>query len=244
MLIGCGSDESSNSSEMIDSSGESGKTIEDTTIENSDTSSEKTINLWQSPNRTIEPNQLYSFVYWYNNDSTYDDPTYFSYLDSRYITASIEVENTENKICTLYITDSRIENTSFLYDQTFNLTVNSDIYSLPAGQSLPGIPVAEYSQYFTLQVNMYNDSYMKLHVECSNDSNTTNSSSTIENTDLTTSTSNSDFTYDTIISPTTGKVWMDRNLGSKVVCTAKNHTACYGDYYQWGRNADGHEKIR
>jgi hypothetical protein len=26
------------------------------------------------------------------------------------------------------------------------------------------------------------------------------------------------------------------------VCTAYNDSACYGDYYQWGRNADGHEK--
>ena len=39
----------------------------------------------------------------------------------------------------------------------------------------------------------------------------------------------------------TGKVWLDRNLGASQVCTALDDADCYGDYYQWGRNADGHE---
>jgi len=48
--------------------------------------------------------------------------------------------------------------------------------------------------------------------------------------------------YGEVISPYTGKVWLDRNLGAKRVCTSRDDTECYGDYYQWGRNADGHEK--
>ena len=48
-------------------------------------------------------------------------------------------------------------------------------------------------------------------------------------------------TYGTVTSPYTGKVWLDRNLGASQVCTAYNDTACYGDYYQWGRNYDGHQ---
>ena len=48
-------------------------------------------------------------------------------------------------------------------------------------------------------------------------------------------------TYGTVTSPYTGKVWLDRNLGASRVCTAFNDTACYGDYYQWGRNYDGHQ---
>jgi len=48
--------------------------------------------------------------------------------------------------------------------------------------------------------------------------------------------------YGTVISPYTGKVWLDRNLGATQVCTSFDDVACYGDYYQWGRNADGHEK--
>jgi uncharacterized protein (TIGR02145 family) len=49
-------------------------------------------------------------------------------------------------------------------------------------------------------------------------------------------------TYGTVTSPHTGRVWLDRNLGASQVCTAFDDTACYGDYYQWGRDADGHEK--
>jgi len=49
-------------------------------------------------------------------------------------------------------------------------------------------------------------------------------------------------TYGAVKSPYTGKVWLDRNLGATQVCRDFNDTACYGDYYQWGRNADGHEK--
>ncbi len=49
-------------------------------------------------------------------------------------------------------------------------------------------------------------------------------------------------TYGTITSPVTGKVWLDRNLGAGRVCQSIDDEQCYGDYYQWGRNADGHEK--
>jgi uncharacterized protein (TIGR02145 family) len=45
-----------------------------------------------------------------------------------------------------------------------------------------------------------------------------------------------------VISPYTGKRWLDRNLGATQVCTSPTDVACYGDYYQWGRNTDGHEK--
>ena len=50
------------------------------------------------------------------------------------------------------------------------------------------------------------------------------------------------FTYGTVTSPYTGRVWLDRNLGASQVCTAYSDSACYGDYYQWGRGTDGHEK--
>jgi len=47
--------------------------------------------------------------------------------------------------------------------------------------------------------------------------------------------------YGTVTSPKTGKVWLDRNLGATQVCTSSYDTACFGDYYQWGRNYDGHQ---
>ncbi|MFK5937033.1 MAG: Ig-like domain-containing protein [Sulfurimonas sp.] len=49
-------------------------------------------------------------------------------------------------------------------------------------------------------------------------------------------------TYNTVKSPYTGKLWLDRNLGASKVCSALDDTACYGNYYQWGRNQDGHQK--
>ena len=39
-----------------------------------------------------------------------------------------------------------------------------------------------------------------------------------------------------------GRVWMDRNLGASQVATSSTDAAAYGDLYQWGRAADGHEK--
>ncbi len=61
--------------------------------------------------------------------------------------------------------------------------------------------------------------------------------------------------YKKVTSPYTHKVWLDRNLGASMVCTKSRDDAefgddaayvadqgdCFGDYYQWGRNADGHE---
>jgi uncharacterized protein (TIGR02145 family) len=38
-----------------------------------------------------------------------------------------------------------------------------------------------------------------------------------------------------------GKIWMDRNLGARRVADAINDVFSYGNYYQWGRPADGHE---
>jgi len=40
---------------------------------------------------------------------------------------------------------------------------------------------------------------------------------------------------------TTGKIWMDRNLGATQVATSSTDAAAYGDLYQWGRAADGHQ---
>ena len=45
----------------------------------------------------------------------------------------------------------------------------------------------------------------------------------------------------TVQNPTTGAIWMDRNLGASQVATSSADTQSYGDLYQWGRGADGHE---
>jgi uncharacterized protein (TIGR02145 family) len=39
-----------------------------------------------------------------------------------------------------------------------------------------------------------------------------------------------------------GRIWMDRNLGASRVATSSTDVESYGDLYQWGRGADGHQK--
>ena len=48
--------------------------------------------------------------------------------------------------------------------------------------------------------------------------------------------------YDTVKSPYTGKIWLDKNLGAAQVCASLDDAACYGNYYQWGRDHDGHQE--
>ncbi len=38
-----------------------------------------------------------------------------------------------------------------------------------------------------------------------------------------------------------GQIWLDRNLGASRVANTVDDTAAYGNLYQWGRGADGHE---
>jgi uncharacterized protein (TIGR02145 family) len=44
-----------------------------------------------------------------------------------------------------------------------------------------------------------------------------------------------------VINPSTGKTWMDRNLGASRVAISSTDSLAYGDLYQWGRFADGHQ---
>ncbi len=48
-------------------------------------------------------------------------------------------------------------------------------------------------------------------------------------------------TYGAVRSPYTGRVWLDRNLGAARACQGMDDPECFGEYYQWGRQADGHQ---
>jgi uncharacterized protein (TIGR02145 family) len=50
-------------------------------------------------------------------------------------------------------------------------------------------------------------------------------------------------TYGTVTTKT-GKIWLDRNLGASRVATSATDVQAYGDYFNWGRPADGHEKMQ
>ena len=43
------------------------------------------------------------------------------------------------------------------------------------------------------------------------------------------------------VTTATGRIWLDRNLGASRVATSSTDVEAYGDYYQWGRPADGHQ---
>ncbi len=62
----------------------------------------------------------------------------------------------------------------------------------------------------------------------------------------------SEITYRTVENPETGKCWMDRNLGAvpynqdnsdTYEPSSNNDYNFYGDFFQWGRADDGHQKI-
>ena len=45
-----------------------------------------------------------------------------------------------------------------------------------------------------------------------------------------------------VTNPVTGKIWMDRNLGAEKVAGSVDDKQAFGDFYQWGRGMDGHQK--
>jgi len=50
--------------------------------------------------------------------------------------------------------------------------------------------------------------------------------------------------YGIVTSPITGKIWLDKNIGAAYPCSKDKYesdNACEGDFFQWGRNIDGHE---
>ena len=44
-----------------------------------------------------------------------------------------------------------------------------------------------------------------------------------------------------VLNPTTGKTWMDRNLGARQVAVSSDDSLGFGSLYQWGRRSDGHQ---
>jgi PKD repeat protein len=44
-----------------------------------------------------------------------------------------------------------------------------------------------------------------------------------------------------VLNPSTGRIWMDRNLGASRVANGTDDVQSYGDLFQWGRFADGHQ---
>jgi hypothetical protein len=64
-----------------------------------------------------------------------------------------------------------------------------------------------------------------------------------EPTTVTFTYNNTAVTYGIITSAKTQRKWLDRNLGAPAIATTVNDFANYGDLFQWGRRADGHQLI-
>ena len=62
-----------------------------------------------------------------------------------------------------------------------------------------------------------------------------------DNTDYTGTITHNSLTYEDVYNAATGLIWLDRNLGATQVATSSTDADSYGDLYQWGRGADGHQ---
>ena len=71
---------------------------------------------------------------------------------------------------------------------------------------------------------------------------TVNSSFTCGTSTVTFTYNGASVTYGTVLS-STGACWLDRNLGATQVATSSTDYLAYGDFFQWGRGADGHQLI-
>ena len=82
-------------------------------------------------------------------------------------------------------------------------------------------------------------------------SNSDSSASSASSASITTVSSTNTFAYcdgtritDIVeLTSTTGRTWMDRNLGANRVAQSNNDNYAYGCLYQWGRGNDGHASI-
>jgi hypothetical protein len=75
------------------------------------------------------------------------------------------------------------------------------------------------------------------------DTNSAYTSSPVGSETVTFSYGGNTVTYGTILSATTQRKWLDRNLGATRVAQAINDYQAYGDLFQWGRVADGHQFV-
>jgi len=136
---------------------------------------------------------------------------------------------------TIYMDENTATSITLSGDDEEGADLIYEVISNPSNGTLTGTapnltytPTANYNgtDSFTFRVN-----------DGVNDSSTVTISITIDEV-----ISHNGTTYKTVTSPYTGKIWLDRNLGADQVCAAYNDSDCYGDYYQWGRNYDGHQE--
>jgi hypothetical protein len=107
----------------------------------------------------------------------------------------------------------------------FNIGSGNLIFIISGTPSNEGIASFELNiggQSCTLTISVSGPSYPSGYVHC----NPSNQTEIVE-----------------VMNPTTGKTWMDRNLGANRVAEDPTDSQSYGSLFQWGRGPDGHQCI-
>ncbi|MCF8331581.1 MAG: fibrobacter succinogenes major paralogous domain-containing protein [Bacteroidales bacterium] len=113
---------------------------------------------------------------------------------------------------------------------------------LSDGGSNPAYSGATTSSLMLTNVPASYDTYQYRCVvsgDCSPDATSNTAELGVCGDDVTFTYNGSTVTYGTVCSA--GECWLDRNLGASQVATATDDSQAYGDLYQWGRAAEGHE---
>ncbi|GGD36130.1 hypothetical protein GCM10012288_07640 [Malaciobacter pacificus] len=169
----------------------------------------------------------------YQATTDLEERTFLEYLRDRLISVGISVfpdSILKSTAGILSISASHLENISDIYSDS--------VYSINKKNEYKKI----WEELFNLEKypSFYTDSVQLNNIEQLKNSGYTFEEEIPEETNTIT---HNGFSYGKVISPTTGRVWLDRNIGANRVCTSATDELCFGDYFQWGRNADGHEKL-
>jgi len=155
---------------------------------------------------------------------------------------TVSEQNIEPTAKITYTQNSTEENSMINFDASKSFDIDGNIVSYEWKDGDNIISTNMYFQTSYLSVGTHT-----IYLKVKDNDGSTNTDSTLVTITAFTITHPATFefnniTYKTVQSPYTGKIWLDRNLGASNVCSSLNDENCYGDYYQWGRLSDGHEK--
>jgi uncharacterized protein (TIGR02145 family) len=144
--------------------------------------------------------------------------------------------------------DDLLKNTAFRFDaDSNNWIVFGDAYISSGQATYNDLAIDEANQYLVLTYSQGGAKVKRISIA----ENNTPPGSVCNNTEPGNNTGDLgcvSFTYmGETVSYTTvrgadGNIWLQQNLGSAAIATAMNDQDAYGDLYQWGRWADGHQK--
>lgn len=181
--------------------------------------------------------------YLYFTDDSFCIVDYKNILKNKYqdynapvITSSSNIQIQENNINVTTITVTDTDSDTFVYSLS---GIDADYFNIDSSSGkitfkFDMVPDYDTKQNYNISVSVKD----KGENSATQDLTITILEAAVQSEEVT----HNGLVYNSIVSPFTGKTWLDRNLGASQVCTEKDDSLCYGDYYQWGRDADGHEK--